>query len=1349
MAHQERAHDGMNISDNVFGDNTQIRQGDSSEFRLDGPGSIQNNNTGSQISAVGFNASVNFHYNPGSTNKHQCLVDLRSTDPRDDKARIEQSKGCLLPGSYQWVLESVAYQQWRRTENTQVLWIKGDPGKGKTMLLCGIIDELTALERSTNQRAGLIVSYFFCEASDARSNDATSVLRGLIYLLADKQPSLIERIQKKHDRAGKALFEDTNAWFAVSGILTEILQDLRSKDTYLIVDALDECAPGDLSKLLNFIQASSSSRIKWIISSRNQPQIERRIRSNQHLATLSLEQNAEHVSRSVDEYIKLRVANLSSIADNEDLQAEVRDIMRRKAHGTFLWVSLVIGELDAASSWEVQHIVKELPESLKEVYRRMIRQIQEHKQRIAEQCWPLLSTAAVAYRPLRLEELALLAGVQDNISDKPQFITEVVNLCGSFLTILNGTVYIIHQSAKEFLTGDAYRDIFGYGISTKHCVIFSKSLQLMSCVLRRDIYGLANPTFPVDKVQEHSPGPLDGVYYSCVHWVDHLEEAEQTIKQDGDVKLSIIHRCHVKVDKFLRTKFLYWLEALSLRRSISSGVLAIAKLEQLLSTQSNTIPHYFELAHDANRFILYFRSIIERYPLQAYSSALIFNPSQCSIRHHFEHKQPSWITVTPLIESQWSALLQILEGHTSSINAVSFSPDCQRLASASDDFTVLLWDANTGALLKSLTAHTSKVLSVAFSLNGERLASGSHDGRVCLWDVDTGAMVWNVKKHDNPVLSVVFSSDHRHVTSASLGGLIWSWDVRTGVLLSAFVETTNVTVIAFAPNGKRVATVLEEGERIRVNLWDVRNGVLLRTLKGGNCRVWSTTFSPDGEQLVLTTYDAAAPSGKRDSVHIYDIRRLSERDLERQKTINGDFGRVWSAAFSPDCKTLAAGCGDGKVRLWDPTTGMVIRSLKGNTNQVNSVVFSSNGRKLASASYDGMLRLWDVHAAAPEQALVQRSRVTLIIFSPDHRRLVSASHNKTLLLWDTSTGKVQHELQGQGSRVCSVAFSSDSKMLAAGFNDGTVWLWDAQTAEQLMIFDSRTKYSNTINSNPVVRRDNTQLVPRPRGPTRWLRSISRTPRPSDAINGVFQAWDGLSELLLKAMKSNTCLVDSVAFSPDGRLLASALYEGTLLLWDRSTAALRNTLKGHTGKVNSVAFSSDSQKLASASDDSVVLVWDVASSRLLLTLQGNTDRLLSVAFSPDNKRLLSSSHNGMLWHWDVTTGVLLNTYAMESTFQLSFKNESTIITDRTVTSLDDLSQRSEVSGSFEHHNESKARGWTLSEDRCWVNRNDRRVLWLPPEYRPVRSAVATQKLAIGCSSGNVLILGFASDKHMWV
>jgi hypothetical protein len=126
------------------------------------------------------------------------------------------------------------------------LWIKGDPGKGKTMLLCGIINELN---NSVAQTA--LLAYFFCQATDLRINSATSVLRGLIYMLASQQPSLVSHIQKKHDRAGKTVFEDANAWVALSEIFTDIVQDPILSTTYLLIDALDECLV-DLPKLLRF-----------------------------------------------------------------------------------------------------------------------------------------------------------------------------------------------------------------------------------------------------------------------------------------------------------------------------------------------------------------------------------------------------------------------------------------------------------------------------------------------------------------------------------------------------------------------------------------------------------------------------------------------------------------------------------------------------------------------------------------------------------------------------------------------------------------------------------------------------------------------------------------------------------------------------------------------------------------------------------------------------------------------------------------------------------------------------------------------------------------------------------------
>src|SRR5207248_3561129 len=136
-----------------------------------------------------------------------------------------------------------------------------------------------------------------------------------VYLLVDQQPSLIQHIRKKYDHAGNTLFEDANAWIVLSEIFTNILQDPNLNSIYLIIDALDECE-ADLQRLLDFVQKSSASpRVKWIVSSRNIIDIERRLRLEGSGTRLSLElkENAEQVAHAVGVYIDHCVSKLTEI----------------------------------------------------------------------------------------------------------------------------------------------------------------------------------------------------------------------------------------------------------------------------------------------------------------------------------------------------------------------------------------------------------------------------------------------------------------------------------------------------------------------------------------------------------------------------------------------------------------------------------------------------------------------------------------------------------------------------------------------------------------------------------------------------------------------------------------------------------------------------------------------------------------------------------------------------------------------------------------------------------------------------------------------------------------------------
>ncbi|GME38958.1 uncharacterized protein K452DRAFT_362792 [Neofusicoccum parvum] len=265
-----------------------------------------------------------------------CLKDLYVTDPRDDKKRLESLKGGLLKDSYKWVLENSDFKRWRDDPQSRLLWVKADPGKGKTMLLCGIIDELQKLNTAHHP------VYFFCQATDSRINSATAVLRGLVYFLVDQQPSLISHVREKYNGAGEKAFTDANAWVAMEKIFTNILNDENLEKTYLIVDALDECTTG-LDALLDFIaqNCSLSSRVKWIISSRNWPNIEERLQQAGHKVKLSLELNAESVSAAVSTFIKHKVDNLANLKEDKELQEAVLKHLKSNANDTFLWVALV------------------------------------------------------------------------------------------------------------------------------------------------------------------------------------------------------------------------------------------------------------------------------------------------------------------------------------------------------------------------------------------------------------------------------------------------------------------------------------------------------------------------------------------------------------------------------------------------------------------------------------------------------------------------------------------------------------------------------------------------------------------------------------------------------------------------------------------------------------------------------------------------------------------------------------------------------------------------------------------------------------------------------------------------
>lgn len=197
----------------------------------------------------------------------------------------------------------------------------------------------------------------------------------------------------------------------------------------------------------------------------------------------------------------------------------------------------------------------------------------------SELCQRILATIATVYEPITLTELTSLVEILEESSDVVESLREIVSICGSFLIVRQDVIYFVHQSAKGYLLTKGFVEK-----GKSHSKIFSKSLEVMSRTLRRDIYSLGSLGYPIDLVKQPDPDPLKGLRYSCIYWVDHLCD----FKFDSHTGQTVDLQDRGTVDVFVREKFLYWLEALSLCKCVPKGVLAMAKFEALVQVSFRT-----------------------------------------------------------------------------------------------------------------------------------------------------------------------------------------------------------------------------------------------------------------------------------------------------------------------------------------------------------------------------------------------------------------------------------------------------------------------------------------------------------------------------------------------------------------------------------------------------------------------------------------------------------------------------------------------------------------------------------------------------------------------------------------
>jgi WD40 repeat protein/serine/threonine protein kinase len=617
-----------------------------------------------------------------------------------------------------------------------------------------------------------------------------------------------------------------------------------------------------------------------------------------------------------------------------------------------------------------------------------------------------------------------------------------------------------------------------------------------------------------------------------------------------------------------------------------------------------------------------------------------------------------------------------LPGHTKDVRSVAISPDGARMVSVSDDNTVRVWDVDAGRELHCLKNHYD-LEAVAFSRDGTRFATGGAE--FVIWDATTVKKLHTIKLKAG-VFGVAFSPDGRRI-AAGYGhqeGAVRLWDAETGEEKAVIkIPDMRPNHVAFSPNGKLLAVASDGSNNDGiVSVWTLETGKVLQTFPKTDGFLLGLDFSPDSK-FVAAAHDQAAT--------VWDV---ATGKVKFTMEPTNRFLGCNSIRYSPDGGRLAIGAGDATVRVWEAGSGRELAplSLHSDLTTYHPVDFSRDGRRLISCGRKHALVVWDLDVRPNVAFTHHKYDLYCIAGSPDSKWVATTSDTRGayarvaavgfnpasagLKVWDPATGVVKHTLKYELSLINSLAVAPNGRRLAAAGGEsfeggdiqrpvpGLIKIWDPTTAEEqlsiktkagpfacvafspdgtrllsvttsgeIQVYDARTgdhcftHKTGHLGIDPIHRERSRGAAFSPDG---HLLAAATIEKGAPGPVAVWEVATGKKKLELPT----DGVVMFVAYSPDGRRIATSDGAGTATLWDAVTGAKAATLKGHSATVVGLAFSSDSARLATSSAGAAqkmpgeIRIWNTETGEEKLVLKGHDGRVNAVYFTADG-RLISA------------------------------------------------------------------------------------------------------------------------------
>jgi WD40 repeat protein/tRNA A-37 threonylcarbamoyl transferase component Bud32 len=581
------------------------------------------------------------------------------------------------------------------------------------------------------------------------------------------------------------------------------------------------------------------------------------------------------------------------------------------------------------------------------------------------------------------------------------------------------------------------------------------------------------------------------------------------------------------------------------------------------------------------------------------------------------------------------------------VNAVAFSPDGSTIASAGDGGIVFLWDRKTAEVRAKLDAGGSDVWTLAYSPDGTLVAWSGFDDKIHVRNVLSGKQKWERAGGGAGLWVLRFSPEGKYLAAGGADGNIRILNAADGSEERVLRRHRHpVLCLAYSRNGFALASGAgsvggkEPGELV---LWDMtKSGGDPAELRGHESAVRCVAFSTDGK--TLASGDGFVDQGGGLGA---GSLRLWDAESGRAKAVNsGPEVSVCCLAVSPDGVSMASGGADGQVRLRDAVTGqerstlsaqtpgnhqfrmvfrkqdinMPIARSAGRAGSVLAIAFSPDGNALVCCGTDGTARLWEL-GGGPQIAVLrgQGHKVTALAWRPDGQQFATADTLGWVRRWDAVTGQellAPADLKVEGT---ALAFSPDGKTLAAGTDDGMVRLLDAETGQ--------TRLGWRQGKEDGFRGKMVSLAFRPDGGELACGDGHIFAFPGAKNPATIHLVDPTTGKKRAELAGHMGSVIAMAYTPDGKGLASVGADGTVRLWNMETGSERAKLLGDTQKVFGVAMRPDGEVLASASVNGTIRLWEFATGKERRVLKGPEGALcLAVAFSPDGRTLAGSMNH---------------------------------------------------------------------------------------------------------------------------